>query len=111
VNLNGRLTLGENTADNGGSRIAMMALRDSYAGNPPAEKDGFTPEQRFWIGFAQIWCENVRPERSRTMALSDPHSPGQFRTNGVVSNSPDFQQAFRCKAADPMVRKDACRVW
>jgi endothelin-converting enzyme/putative endopeptidase len=111
VNLNGRLTLGENTADNGGSRIAMMALRDSYAGNPPADKDGFTAEQRFWIGFAQIWCENVRPERARTMALSDPHSPGQFRTNGTASNSPEFQQAFHCKVGDPMVRKDACRVW
>jgi endothelin-converting enzyme/putative endopeptidase len=111
VNLNGKLTLGENTADNGGSRIAMMALRSSYQGHEPAEKDGFTPEQRFWIGFAQIWCESVRPERSRTMALSDPHSPGQFRTNGVASNSPDFQQAFHCKVGDPMVRKDACRVW
>jgi endothelin-converting enzyme/putative endopeptidase len=111
VNLNGRLTLGENTADNGGSRISLMALRSSYGNHPPADKDGFTAEQRFWIGFAQIWCENVRPERSRTMALTDPHSPGQFRANGVVSNSPDFQQAFHCKAGDPMVRKDACRVW
>jgi endothelin-converting enzyme/putative endopeptidase len=111
VKINGRLTLGENTADNGGSRISLMALRESYGSNPPAEKDGFTPEQRFWIGFAQVWCENVRPERSRTMALTDPHSPGEFRTNGVVSNSPDFQQAFHCKAGDPMVRKDACRVW
>jgi endothelin-converting enzyme/putative endopeptidase len=111
VNLNGRLTLGENTADNGGARIAMMALRDSFQGHEPAEQDGFTPEQRFWIGFAQIWCENVRPERSRNMAFRDPHSPGQFRTNGVASNSPDFQQAFHCKAGDPMVRKDACRVW
>jgi endothelin-converting enzyme/putative endopeptidase len=111
VNLNGRLTLGENTADNGGARIAMMALRDSFQGKEPGEKDGFTPEQRFWIGFAQVWCENVRPERSRNMALRDPHSPGQFRANGVASNSPDFQQAFHCKASDPMVRKDACRVW
>ncbi len=111
VNLKGELTLGENTADNGGALIALMALRSSYANKPPPEKDGFTAEQRFWIGFAQIWCENVRPERARTLALSDSHSPGRFRTNGVVSNSPDFQKAFRCKAADPMVRKDACRVW
>ncbi|MBI2678229.1 MAG: M13 family peptidase [Candidatus Koribacter versatilis] len=112
VKLQGRLTLGENAADNGGSHLAIMALRSSYAnGQEPAPKDGFTAEQRFWIGFGQVWCENVRPERARTMALSDPHSPGRFRTNGVVSNSPDFQKAFGCKAGDPMVRQNACRVW
>jgi predicted metalloendopeptidase len=112
VKLQGRLTLGENAADNGGSHLAMMALRSSYPdGKEPAEKDGFSAEQRFWIGFGQVWCENVRPERARTMALSDPHSPGRFRTNGVVSNSPDFAKAFGCKAGDPMVRKNACRVW
>ena len=112
VKLQGRLTLGENAADNGGSHLAIMALRSSYPdGKEPAEKDGFSAEQRFWIGFGQVWCENVRPERARTMALSDPHSPGRFRTNGVVSNSPDFAKAFGCKAGDAMVRKNACRVW
>jgi endothelin-converting enzyme/putative endopeptidase len=112
VKLNGRLTLGENAADNGGANLAIMALRDHYAGNVPPEKDGFTAEQRFWIGFGQVWCENVRPERSRTMALSDPHSPGRFRTNGVVSNSPDFAKAFSCKPGDAMVRAEkSCRVW
>ncbi len=111
VNLNGRLTLGENTADNGGARIASMALHNSYGSHEPPPKDGFTPEQRFWIGFAQVWCENVRPERARTMALTDPHSPGRFRVNGVVQNSADFQKAFGCKAGQPMVRENACRVW
>jgi endothelin-converting enzyme/putative endopeptidase len=111
VNLNGRLTLGENAADNGGSHLATMALKTAENGQEPPEKDGFTADQRFWIGFAQVWCENVRPERSRTMALSDPHSPGQFRVKGVVSNSDHFRQAFGCKAGDPMVRENACHVW
>ncbi|HTK95179.1 MAG TPA: M13 family metallopeptidase [Terriglobales bacterium] len=111
VNLNGRLTLGENAADNGGAHLATMALRTAENGQEPAEKDGFTADQRFWIGFAQVWCENVRPERSRTMALSDPHSPGQFRVKGVVSNSAEFQKAFGCKAGDPMVRENSCHVW
>jgi len=111
VKLNGRLTLGENAADNGGSHLAMMALRSAENGQEPPAKDGFSAEQRFWIGYAQVWCENVRPEFARTMALSNPHSPGQFRTNGVVSNSPDFAKAFGCKAGDPMVRQNACRVW
>jgi len=112
LKLNGRLTLGENAADNGGANLAIMALRSSYQGQEPPAKDGFTPEQRFWIGFGQVWCENMRPERARTMVLSDPHSPGRFRTNGVVSNSPDFAKAFGCKPGDAMVRADkACRVW
>jgi len=111
VNLNGRLTLGENAADNGGSHLATMALKAAENGQEPPEKDGFTADQRFWIGFAQVWCENVRPERSRTMALSDPHSPGQFRVKGVVQNSEHFRKAFGCKAGDPMVSKNACRVW
>ena len=111
VKLNGRLTLGENAADNGGSHLATMALKSAENGQEPPEKDGFTADQRFWIGFAQVWCENVRPERSRTMALSDPHSPGQFRVKGVVENSEHFQKAFGCKAGDPMVSKNACRVW
>ena len=111
VKLQGRLTLGENAADNGGAHLATMALRDRFNGNEPAPKDGYTAEQRFWIGFGQVWCENVRPERARTMALSDPHSPGRFRANGVASNSAEFQKAFGCKAGDPMVRQNACHVW
>lgn len=111
VNLNGKLTLGENTADNGGALVALMGLRNARGDKPAAEKDGFTEEQRFWIGFAQVWCENLRPERARTMALTDPHSTGEFRVKGTVTNSPDFKQAFGCKDGDAMVRQNACRVW
>ena len=113
VHLKGRLTLGENTADNGGVRLALMALHDKMKQEGAMEKmvDGFTPEQRFFISYGQIWCQNVSPEQSRLRALTDPHSPGQYRVNGVVSNMPEFQKAFGCKAGQPMVRENACRVW
>jgi putative endopeptidase len=114
VKVNGKLTLGENTADNGGLRLALMAyLATSATGASGAERtvDGFTPEQRFFIGFAQIWCENSRPEATRLRVQTNPHSPGRFRTNGVVSNLPEFQKAFSCKADAPMVRPHTCRVW
>jgi predicted metalloendopeptidase len=111
VHLNGRLTLGENGADNGGIHLAYMALMDSLAGKVLPKKDGFTTEQQFFLGFAQIWCENSSEESSRVRAQTDPHSPGQFRVNGVVSNMPEFQKAFSCKANDPMVSHDPCRVW
>ena len=111
VKLNGKLTLGENTADNGGLRIALMAYLTRTAGQPPAALDGFTPEQRVFLGWGQIWCENVRPERARMLAQINPHSPGHDRVNGVVSNMPEFQKAFACKAGAPMVRENQCRVW
>jgi putative endopeptidase len=111
VKLNGRLTLGENTADNGGVRVALMALQESQAGKPAPPKDGFSPEQRLFLGYGQIWCQNSRPEDSRLRAQTDPHSPGQWRVNGVVSNLAEFGQAFGCKAGQPMVRENACRVW
>jgi putative endopeptidase len=111
VNLNGQLTLGENTADNGGMRIAYMALMDSIAAKQPDKIDGFTPEQRFFLGWGQIWCQNVSEEASRLRAQTDPHSPGEFRVNGVTSNMPEFQKAFACRAGQPMVRGAACRVW
>jgi endothelin-converting enzyme/putative endopeptidase len=111
VKLNGKLTLGENTADNGGVRVALMALEDSFGGKRPAPRDGFTAEQRFFLGFAQVWCQNSTPEALRLRAQTDPHSPGQWRTNGTLSNSPEFAQAFSCKAGQPMVRENACRVW
>jgi endothelin-converting enzyme/putative endopeptidase len=110
VKLNGRLTLGENTADNGGLRIALMALQDTLQGK--GEKlDGFTPEQRVFLGFAQIWCENTAPQEVRARAFTDPHSPGRYRVNGTLQNSPEFQKAFSCKAGQPMVSQNACRVW
>ena len=111
VKLNGKLTLGENTADNGGLRIALMAYLASVAGAEPKTIDGFTPEQRVFLGWGQIWCENNRPEVERMLAQTNPHSPGRYRVNGVLSNMPEFQKAFSCKADAPMVRKDACRVW
>jgi endothelin-converting enzyme/putative endopeptidase len=111
VHLNGKLTLGENTADNGGVRIGLMALKDSMNGKEGPAKDGFTPEQRYFLGYATIWCQNVTPEAARSLATVDPHSPGEFRVNGVVSNMPEFQQAFGCKAGQPMVRENACHVW
>jgi len=86
IHLNGRLTLGENTADNGGLRIALAALHADMEKDPKAAatKDGFTPEQRFFIGFAQVWCQNGTPESSRLLAKTDPHSPGEYRTNGTL---------------------------
>jgi putative endopeptidase len=113
VHLNGRLTLGENTADNGGLRIALAALHKDMEMNPKvaATKDGFTPEQRFFLGFAQVWCQNATPESSRLLAKTDPHSPGQYRTNGTLQNSPDFAKAFGCKAGQKMVSANACHVW
>jgi endothelin-converting enzyme/putative endopeptidase len=113
VKLNGRLTLGENTADNGGLRIAYMALQDALAekGAKRGKVDKLKPEQRFFLGFAQIWCENMRPEELRTRAVTDPHSPGRFRVNGTVVNMPEFQKAFSCKPTQPMVHADSCRVW
>ncbi|HZR31015.1 MAG TPA: M13 family metallopeptidase [Terriglobales bacterium] len=111
VKLNGKLTLGENTADNGGLRIARMALHDDLAGKKVGAIDGFTPDQRLFLGYAQIWCQNQRPEARRLRATVDPHSPGRWRVNGVIQNMPEFGQAFGCKAGAPMVRPNACRVW
>ncbi len=111
VNLNGKLTLGENAADNGGIHLAYAALMDSLAGKVLPKKDGFTPEQQFFLGYAQVWCENSTEQSSRMRAMTDPHSPGQFRTNGVMQNLPEFREAFSCKAGDPMVSADPCRVW
>jgi endothelin-converting enzyme/putative endopeptidase len=111
VKLNCKLTLGENTADNGGLRLALMAyLASSVSQNAPV-LEGFTPEQRVFLGWAQVWCENRRPEYERLQAQTNPHSPGRYRVNGVVSNMPEFQKAFGCAAGSPMVSPSACRVW
>jgi endothelin-converting enzyme/putative endopeptidase len=111
IKLNGKLTLGENTADNGGLRLAYMALMDKLAGKDPPPRDGFTTAQRFFLGWGQIWCQNTTPEAARLRAQTDPHSPGRFRVNGVVSNMPEFQKAFACTTGQAMVRGPACRVW
>jgi endothelin-converting enzyme/putative endopeptidase len=113
LKLNGKLTLGENTADNGGARIALMALHEmmSHDSSGAQKIDGYTPEQRFFLGYGRVWCEKRRPEFSRMLVSVDPHSPGHYRVNGVVQNMPEFQQAWGCKAGQPMVRANACRVW
>ena len=111
VTLNGKLTLGENTADNGGLRIAYMALEDTLGDQPRKKIDDFTPEQRIFLGWGQIWCQKLRPEYARMLAKVDPHSPGKFRVNGVVGNMPEFAKAYSCKQNDPMIRPNACRVW
>ena len=111
VHLSGRLTLGENTADNGGLRIAHMALKDTLAGRTVPPRDGFTPEQRLFLGWGQIWCQNETDESAKLHAQIDPHSPGRYRVDGVVVNMPEFQQAFACPKGAPMVRENACHVW
>jgi putative endopeptidase len=115
LKLNGRLTLGENTADNGGARISLMALEHVIAedktGKEGQKIDGYTPEQRFFLGFARVWCEKRRPEYARNQVTTNPHSPGKWRVNGVVQNMPEFQKAWGCKAGQPMVSANACHVW
>ena len=108
--VNGKLTLGENTADNGGVRIALMALLNTI-GNQTAKIDGYTAEQRFFLSFGQIWCTNAREEALRLQVQTNEHSPPRFRINGVVENMPEFQKAFACKPGQPMVAAHACRVW
>jgi endothelin-converting enzyme/putative endopeptidase len=111
IKVNGKLTLGENAADNGGLRIALMSYVASLTPASRKTLDGFTPEQRFFVSYGQSWCENARPERQRMLVQTNPHAPPKFRVNGVVSNMPEFQKAFSCKADAPMVRKNQCRVW
>lgn len=111
VHVNGKLTLGENTADNGGVRISLMALEATFNGKEPAKIDGFTAQQRAFLGFGQVWCENQTPQALRVQAQTNPHSPGQWRTNGVMRNSPEFRKAFGCKEGQPMAPVNACRVW
>jgi len=110
VHVNGKLTLGENTADNGGVRVALMALVNT-AGTDARKVDGFTTEQRFFLSFGQIWCSNERDEAVRLQVQTNEHSPPKLRVNGVVQNMPEFQKAFSCKPAQPMVKTSACRVW
>jgi putative endopeptidase len=114
VKVNGKLTLGENTADNGGLRLAFIAfLADARRKNIDLtqKQDGYTPLQQFFLGHGQTWCGSTRPEQLRLQAQTDPHSPRQFRINGVVQNMPEFGQAFGCKPGQPMMPTNACHVW
>ena len=111
IHINSRLTSGEDVADLGGTLLAYLAWGVQEHGKTLKTIDGFTPDQRFFVGMAQWACENTRPEDLRMNAITDPHSPGFARINGVVSNLPQFQQAFGCKAGQPMVHTPECKVW
>ena len=111
IRINSRLTEGEDIADLGGLVLAWLAWKAETAGTEPESRDGFTPEQRFFVGYAQWACESNRPEDLRARALTDAHSPGKYRVNGLVVNMPEFERAFSCKAGAPMVRENRCRVW
>jgi putative endopeptidase len=113
VHVNGKLTLGENVADLGGEILAFMAWKDANKDKNLQPIDDLTPEQRFFVGFAQWDCANERPEDMRVRAMTDPHSPARYRINGVVVNMPEFAEAFHCKPGQPMVKPAAnvCRIW
>jgi predicted metalloendopeptidase len=114
VKVNGKLTLGENTADNGGLLLAYMAYLSrarAQGTDISAKLDGYTGPQRFYIAYAQNWCENSRPEQVRNQVLTDPHSPDHFRANGAIVNQPGFAPAFGCKPSTPMAPPNNCRVW
>jgi endothelin-converting enzyme/putative endopeptidase len=114
VKENGKLTLGENTADNGGLRLALMALLADAKRkniNLDQKQDGYTPIQQFFLAHGQNWCGSSRPESIRLQAQTDPHSYRKYRVNGVVQNMPEFGKAFGCKAGQPMMPANACRVW
>ena len=109
--INSKLTSGEDVADLGGTLLAYIAWKKQTEGKPLHNMDGFTPDQRYFIGMAQWACENTRPEDLRLRTATDPHSPGFARVNGVVANMPEFQKAFSCKAGQPMVHTPTCKVW
>ena len=102
IKINSKLTSGEDVADLGGTLLAYIAWKDATAGATLESKDGFTPDQRFFIGFAQWACNDQRPENLRVNAITNPHSPGRYRVNGIVANLPEFQKAFSCQASQPM---------
>ncbi|MGH7327832.1 MAG: M13 family metallopeptidase, partial [Polyangiaceae bacterium] len=113
LNINGKLVEGEAIADLGGLTLAYRAFEASQAGKPKRAIDGFTHEQRFFLGFAQIWGSTTSPQLERTLALVDPHPPDEDRINGTLQNMPQFAAAFGCAASDAMVRKpgDRCQIW
>ena len=111
IKINSKLTLGEDVADLGGTYLAYLAWKSATSQTKLENADGFTPDQRFFIGMAQWACSNERPDIERLQALTDPHSPNRYRVNGVVANLPEFSKAFSCKAGQPMVSPKPCRVW
>ncbi|HET7784780.1 MAG TPA: M13 family metallopeptidase, partial [Myxococcales bacterium] len=111
IHINSRLTSGEDVADLGGTLLAYLAWKKDVAGKALGPIEGFTPDQRFFIGFAQWACENQRPENLRVSAVTNPHSPGRYRIDGIVANLPEFGRAFSCRPGAAMVREKPCKVW
>ncbi|HEY6341214.1 MAG TPA: M13 family metallopeptidase [Bryobacteraceae bacterium] len=111
IKINGKLTLGEDLADLGGTWLAFLAWKEATKGQNLQPVDGLTPDQRFFVGMAQWACGDERPESKRLNAVTNPHSPLEYRVNGVVSNMPDFGKAFSCRVGQPMVRANQCKVW
>jgi len=111
VKLDGRLTLGENIADNGGLILAFDVLEKALDGSKPRAIDGWDPRQRFFVSYAQSWCMNITDAAARKLAKVDPHSTGKYRVNGVVANMPEFARAFSCPAGSPMAPAKPNRVW
>jgi putative endopeptidase len=111
IKINSKLTVGEDIADLGGLILAWTAWKDQTKSMILAPRDGLSPEQRFFVGYAQWTCENDRPEDLSSRAITDSHSPGRYRVNGLVVNMEEFQKAFICKAGQPMVSEKRCRVW
>jgi putative endopeptidase len=111
IKINSKLTEGEDIADLGGLILAWMAWKEQTKNTYLENRDGLTPEQRFFVGNAQWACENDRPENLRMNAITDPHSPGKYRVNGLVVNLPQFEKAFACKVGQPMVKENRCRIW
>ena len=114
VHVNGKLTLGENIADLGGLWLAYLAWQEKAKAeglNFDQRTDNYTPEQRFFIAYAQQWCTQTRPEDLRTRVQTDPHAPDEYRTNGILIDLPEFGKAFACKKGQAMVSEHACRIW
>lgn len=111
VHVNGKLTLGENIADLGGVKLAYRAFKSKQPASKPQSGAAFTPEQEYFVGFAQGWCSKLRDEALRLQVATNPHAPPNFRVNGPLSNTPEFAEAFQCKADSKMVRKNRCEVW
>ena len=112
VKLNGALTLGENTADLGGLKLAQLALKAYLQAHPePVKPSRYSVDQQFFLGFAQAWCTKTRPQEARRRAQIDPHASERWRVNGPLSNLTTFQEAFGCKSGQPMVRSPRCEIW
>jgi predicted metalloendopeptidase len=108
---NGKLVSGESIADLGGLKLAYLAYLRSQKGKAPVTLDGFTPEQRLFIGWARVWATKDRPEFEELMIKTNPHPLPKFRVNGPLSNMPEFRKAFGCNETDRMVRKVPCQIW